>query len=199
MYANNSPEWLLLELGAGLAGLVLVTINPAGRARELDFVLRQSRSVGLFHADAFRGNPLAEWVAQVQGSLPGLREVVPLGRWAGFVDVASGPRALPGVQPGDAAQMQYTSGTTGSPKGALLHHRGLTNNARFFMQRAELRAGDVFVHALPFFHTDGLRPGGARRAAGAGHPGLPAGLRRRPPARDDGARARHARDLACRR
>jgi fatty-acyl-CoA synthase len=155
VYANNSPEWLLLELGAGLAGLVLVTVNPASRARELEYVLRQSRSVGLFHADAFRGNPLAEWVAQVQGGLPELREIVPLGRWAEFVDAASDARALPEVRAGEAAQIQYTSGTTGSPKGALLHHRGLTNDARFFMQHADLKAGDIFVHALPFFHTTG--------------------------------------------
>ncbi len=155
VYAGNSPEWLLLELGAGLAGLVLVTVNPASRARELDYVLRQSRSVGLFHAEAFRGNPLAEWVAQVRASLPGLRAIVPLGRWAEFSDAAPAECALPGVRPGDAAQIQYTSGTTGAPKGALLHHRGLTNNARLFVQRADLRAGDVCVHALPFFHTTG--------------------------------------------
>jgi fatty-acyl-CoA synthase len=155
VYANNSPEWLLLELGAGLAGLVLVTVNPASRARELDYLLRQSRSVGLFHVDAFRGNPLADWVAQARPGLPDLREVVPLERWAEFVEAAPGKRALPEVRPGDAAQIQYTSGTTGSPKGALLHHRGLTNNARFFVQRADMQAGDVCVHALPFFHTTG--------------------------------------------
>jgi fatty-acyl-CoA synthase len=155
VYAHNSPEWLLLEFGAALAGLVLVTINPASRARELDYVLRQSRSVGLFHADVFRGNPLAEWVQQVRGSLPELREVVPFARWAGFVEARRAAGAWPEVRPEDAAQIQYTSGTTGAPKGALLHHRGLTNDARFFMQRADVRAGDVCVHALPFFHTTG--------------------------------------------
>jgi fatty-acyl-CoA synthase len=57
--------------------------------------------------------------------------------------------------PDDAAQIQYTSGTTGSPKGALLHHRGLTNNSRFYAQLIELREGDVYAHAMPFFHTAG--------------------------------------------
>jgi fatty-acyl-CoA synthase len=155
VYSGNGPEWLLLEFGAALAGLVLVTINPASRARELEYLLRQSRAAGLFHGEAFRGNPLAGWVAEVRTGLPGLREVVPFARWEQFVDSAPAAHALPEVRPGDAAQIQYTSGTTGQPKGAMLLHRGLTNNARFFVERAELRAGDVFVHALPFFHTTG--------------------------------------------
>jgi fatty-acyl-CoA synthase len=155
VYAPNLAEWVLLELGAGLAGLVLVTVNPAYRARELEYVLRQSRSAGLFHVDGFRGNPMAEWVAEIRPGLPGLREVVRLEDWGAFIDSAGARLDLPEVTPDDAAQIQYTSGTTGSPKGALLHHRGLTNNARFFAQLSGLATGDVYGHSMPFFHTAG--------------------------------------------
>jgi fatty-acyl-CoA synthase len=155
VWANNIPEWLLLEFGAGLAKLVLVTVNPAYRARELDYVLRQSRAAGLFHIRGFRGNPMAETVAEVRPALAGLREVVELERWDDFLSAASDATPLPVVRPEDPAQIQYTSGTTGFPKGAFLHHRGLTNNARLVMQRWALRDGDVYAHPFPFFHTAG--------------------------------------------
>ncbi|MFO1402715.1 MAG: AMP-binding protein, partial [Steroidobacteraceae bacterium] len=57
VYAGNCPEWQLLEFGAALAGLVLVTVNPASRERELEYLLRQSRAAGVFHGAGFRGNP----------------------------------------------------------------------------------------------------------------------------------------------
>jgi len=155
VYAPNVAEWLLLELGAGLAGLVLVTVNPANRARELEYVLRQSRSAGVFHADSFRGNPMRQWIAEVRPGLPGLREVVRFEAWDGFLAGGDGNAALPAVTPDDPAQIQYTSGTTGSPKGALLHHRGLTNNSRFYARLVGMREGDVYAHAMPFFHTAG--------------------------------------------
>jgi len=155
VYAPNCAEWLLLELGAGLAGMVLVTVNPACRARELEFILRQSRSAGLFHVTGFRGNPMSEWVEQILPQLSDLREVIRFESWDAFVDVPVGSGALPAVKPDDAAQIQYTSGTTGSPKGALLHHRGLTNNARCYAELMGLAECDVYAHAMPFFHTAG--------------------------------------------
>ena len=155
VYAPNCAEWLLLELGAGLAGMVLVTVNPACRARELEFILRQSRSGGLFHVTGFRGNPMSEWVGQILPQLSDLREVIRFESWDAFVDVPVGSGALPAVMPDDAAQIQYTSGTTGSPKGALLHHRGLTNNARWYAELIGLAECDVYAHAMPFFHTAG--------------------------------------------
>jgi fatty-acyl-CoA synthase len=155
VYAPNSAEWLLLELGAGLAGMVLVTVNPASRARELDYILRQSRSIGLFHVAEFRGNPMSKWVEQIRPQLSDLRAVIRFEDWDEFLDAPAGSGDLPVVKPDDAAQIQYTSGTTGSPKGALLHHRGLTNNARFSAELLGLPEGGVYAHAMPFFHTAG--------------------------------------------
>jgi len=155
VWAPNLGEWLLLELGAGLAGLVIVTVNPAYRARELEYVLRQSRAVGLFNIESFRGNPMAEFVDQVRPGLPDLREAIGLERWDEFLGSAAASRRLPSVSARDPAQIQYTSGTTGSPKGALLPHRALTNNARLFAQLIDLQPGDVYGHAMPFFHTAG--------------------------------------------
>jgi fatty-acyl-CoA synthase len=155
VYAPNSAEWLLLELGAGLAGMVLVTVNPASRARELDYILRQSRSVGLFHVAEYRGNPMSEWVEQIRPQLSDLRAVIRVEDWDEFLDAPVNLDDLPVVKPDDAAQIQYTSGTTGSPKGALLHHRGLTNNARFSAELLGLSESGVYAHAMPFFHTAG--------------------------------------------
>ncbi|HTF50418.1 MAG TPA: AMP-binding protein [Pseudonocardia sp.] len=155
VWAGNSLEWIQLEYGAGLAGLVLVTVNPAYQAAELEYVLRQSRSSGLFHMSGFRGNPMAQTVAEVRHGLPDLREVVALDDWAEFVASADPGISLPGVSPLDDAQIQYTSGTTGFPKGVQLHHRGLVNNARLVMQRWGGGQGDVVVSPMPLFHTAG--------------------------------------------
>src|SRR5579862_6945323 len=129
VWAPNVPEWVLVEYAAGLTGLTLVTANPAYRPRELTFVLEQSRSVGLFLVPEYRGNPMAEIAAEVAAGIPALREVVDMTDAAAFF-ARGAERPLPEVKAGDPAQIQYTSGTTGFPKGALLHHKGLTNNAR---------------------------------------------------------------------
>ena len=134
---------------------MLVTVNPAYRPRELKFVLEQSRSVGLFLVREFRGNPMAETAAAVVADLPGVREVVdmadPAALYAGH-DIAA---ELPEVQPDDAVQIQYTSGTTGFPKGAVLHHRGIMNNPRLFMARFAMPTGGKAVCVMPMFHTSG--------------------------------------------
>ena len=155
VYAPNSAEWLLLELGAGLAGLVLVTVNPAYRAKELQYVLGQSRSIGVFHTRQFRGNPLEQWVEETRPGLPQLRHAFVIEDWETFLDSATAGIELPEVTPDHPAQIQYTSGTTGNPKGALLNHRGLTNNSRYYAQLIRLQEGEVYGHAMPFFHTAG--------------------------------------------
>jgi fatty-acyl-CoA synthase len=154
VWAPNVPEWILLQYGAALAGLVLVTANPALRAGELEYVLRQSKSVGVAYSDSVRGTDTAAIAEQVRGRLPQVREAIRFETWHSELQNLGGPhQALPTVEPTSAAQLQYTSGTTGFPKGALLHHRGLITNAYYAHQRARFPRHGVWATALPLFHT----------------------------------------------
>lgn len=155
VWAPNLPEWVLLEFGAALAGVVLVTVNPAFRPKELEYVLKQSGASGIFLVPEFRTNQMAESLAQVRPHLPQLREVILLPEWSDFLASGSPDQGLPIVSPDAAAQIQYTSGTTGFPKGALLHHRGIVNNARFCAQRLGVTPGEVWLNPMPLFHTAG--------------------------------------------
>src|SRR5215831_6192374 len=105
VWAGNCPEWVLLEFAAGLAGLTLVTVNPAYQAEEAAHVLGHSRARGLFLAAEHRGNSLPAILASVRDRLPDLREVIPLGEWDAFCASADGERALPDVDPGAPAQI----------------------------------------------------------------------------------------------
>jgi acyl-CoA synthetase (AMP-forming)/AMP-acid ligase II len=155
VWAGNVPQWVILEMAAGLAGITIVTVNPALRPQELAYVLGQSRADGIFLVPAYRGNLMAEMVQQVRGDLPALREVVSFADWEAFCAEASADRPLPEVSPHAPAQIQYTSGTTGFPKGAVLHHRGIVNNARLYTARLGLVPGNVQLSAMPLFHTAG--------------------------------------------
>jgi fatty-acyl-CoA synthase len=157
VWAHNIPEWVILEFGAALAGVVLVTVNPNLRAAEVEYVLSQSRSAGIFTLDSLRGNPMLDVVRALQPRCPALRHVIRFGDWHDFLaEGAHGhPRTLPEVKAGDAAMIQYTSGTTGFPKGALLHHRGLVNNAVMVHDRMGIEEPPVWIGTMPLFHTGG--------------------------------------------
>jgi fatty-acyl-CoA synthase len=155
VWAPNIPEWEVLEFGAALAGMVLVTVNPAYKPGELSYVLEQSGSSGIFLTPEFRGNPMAAALESVRDDLPLLREAIEFSDFEDFLASGSAAQELPDVQPGDAVQIQYTSGTTGFPKGALLHHRGLTNNARLTLGSFGMSQGEVYVNPFPLFHTAG--------------------------------------------
>jgi fatty-acyl-CoA synthase len=154
VWSGNCPEWVLLEFAAGLAGLTLVPVNPAYQADELAHVLGHSGARGIFLSAGYRGNSLPAILAQVRDWLPGLREVVPLEEWDRFCAAEDGGR-LPEVDPASAAQILYTSGTTGRPKAAVLTHRGLTNNARLAAEAIGMRAGEAGVNPMPLFHVAG--------------------------------------------
>ena len=173
VWAPNLPEWVILEYAAALAGLVLVTVNPAFRPAELAYVLNQSGAAGIFLVPEYR-SPMAQFLAEVRPDVPSLREVVYFTDWADFLATAPAEAVLPEVRPDDIAQIQYTSGTTGFPKGAELHHRGLTNNARFYTERIGLQPGEVYVNPMPLFHTAGCGMGvlGAAQCLGAHVPVL---------------------------
>ena len=156
VWAQNVPEWIMLEFSAGLAGMVLVTVNPGFRANEVEYVLKQSRSAGIFVINSFRGNPMLETVHAVAARCPELREIVCFDDWSSFIAAGDDNTiTIPIVRAGDPVMIQYTSGTTGFPKGALLHHRGLVNNGADTADRMGLDPGDVFITTMPLFHTGG--------------------------------------------
>jgi fatty-acyl-CoA synthase len=155
IWAPNSAEWIVLQQGISLAGMVLVALNPAYRSREMQYVLNQSGAVGVFCIDSYRGFEMRSMVEGLRAELPTLAAVLSFGEWEEFL--ASGDPAilLPEVGPHDVVQVQYTSGTTGFPKGALLHHRGLVNEATFVAERAGMSDGGVYVNAMPMYHIGG--------------------------------------------
>ena len=154
VYANNIPEWLLLELACAFANVTLVTVNPAYQKRELTFVLEQSRAEAIYYVESFRGNPMGDIVTAACDEIPAITRRILLDDHAAiFSGEASGQ--LRPAAPKDAAQIQYTSGTTGFPKGALLHHHGLVQNAIDAVARGGITQGDSFVHHMPLFHTTG--------------------------------------------
>ena len=154
VWSPNSPEWVLMEYACAMTGLVLVTANPALQARELTYILRHSGAVGLFLVDAFRGNPMASIGNDVAAELVAIREVTSMDSDALFAG-SERAKALPDVAPEGAAQIQYTSGTTGFPKGAVLSHRGLVNNARFYAGRCGVGSETTWINIMPMFHTSG--------------------------------------------
>lgn len=154
VYANNVPEWVLLELASGLAGVTLVTVNPAYQKRELKYVLEQSRSEAIYYVADFRGNPMQAIADDVCNEIPAIKHRILLSdHEALYAGENEGELRHP--KPSDPTQIQYTSGTTGFPKGALLHHNGLVRNGYDTMTRGGVERGDVFIHNMPLFHTTG--------------------------------------------
>ena len=155
VWSANCPEWVLLELGAALAGLTLVTVNPAYLSKEVVYVLRQSNATGIVTCDDYRGRDFTAILNEIKVTVPGVREVISLSEWSTFLDSGKSTCSLPSVSPNDVAQIQYTSGTTGFPKGAELTHRGLVNNSRFYANVIGANAKDVWINPMPMFHTAG--------------------------------------------
>jgi acyl-CoA synthetase (AMP-forming)/AMP-acid ligase II len=151
LWSPNLAEWPVIEYGAALAGLVLVALNPVLRPEELRYALEHSGAAVLLHADRSRDYDLASVAAKVAPDCPRLRSVVSLAESGRY---AAAPRdELPEVDPLSPVMLQYTSGTTGTPKGVLLNHRALVNNAKLTMQTAEIEPGSVCLNPLPMFHT----------------------------------------------
>lgn len=155
VWSSNKPEWVLLEYGVALAGLVLVTVNPSYQVDELKYVLSQSESSELFLCRSFRGNPMWRIANEVCNSIGGEIEMTDIEDVTKIVLKGDIKGELPEVQSDDPFQIQYTSGTTGFPKGAMLHHKGLLNNAKFYQERMEAKNGDKFLNSMPLFHCAG--------------------------------------------
>ncbi len=155
VWAHNLPEWVLLEYAAALAGLTLVTINPSFQPAEAAYVLGQSRAAGVFVVPEVRGNALAAHAEAIRGDLADLRHVLRLDELTDLAASADGAAELPDVQGADRVQIQYTSGTTGFPKGAMLCHAGVVNNAMLWADRVGIPDGAVWLTPMPLFHTGG--------------------------------------------
>jgi fatty-acyl-CoA synthase/long-chain acyl-CoA synthetase len=154
VWAPNVVEWVLLQHGAAIAGVVLVALNPVLRRPELEYALDHSRARVLIHAERSRDYDMTEVARLVAADRPHLTLVRLAHRdlWrADHVD-ESVVRSAP-VDPSLPVMLQYTSGTTGDPKGVLLTHRSLVNVAKLTMEYVGVPAGAVAVNPLPMFHT----------------------------------------------
>ena len=154
IWSSNVAEWEIVQFGAALAGIPVVAINPAYTAVELEYVLGQSGSVAIVLGPPYRGVDPANELATVRDRLPALREVFTLDADEPLLTTLPGA-TLPDVDPASLAMMQYTSGTTGRPKGAMLSHRSLCNNSRLFNRRLGLDGAGPWVNAMPMFHIGG--------------------------------------------
>ncbi|MAI42209.1 MAG: AMP-binding protein [Candidatus Azotimanducaceae bacterium] len=159
VWAPNIPEWVILEYAAALAGVVLVPVNPAYRPAELEYVLKQSDAVALFLVPSFRGNPMRQIAREVVAEISAVRLVCEMQNLHEMLNQLAmhGPQKidLPIVDSMDPVQIQYTSGTTGFPKGALLHHRGIINNGKFVLKRIGMGKDQIFLNPMPMFHCSG--------------------------------------------
>lgn len=160
VWAPSVPESLVLTYAAAMARLVLVPVNPALKEREVHHILRQSGASALFYVPEHRGADLSSTAQGARREVATLQHLFDLERWhervrasRAFDSGTAGRAEAPA--PDDVAQLVYTSGTTGPPKGALLTHRGMTNAARMGAQRFDIRAGDVYVDTMPLFHVGG--------------------------------------------
>ncbi|HPD92449.1 MAG: AMP-binding protein [Rhodobacter sp.] len=180
--AQNCPAWVLLEYALAKVGAVLVTVNPALKPAELAYLLDQGQVAALVFAPGFRGSDIAgdlrallpdlasvsEGMRPSGGPFPALRRLAVIGAGAPFArrfdDILATGRGLDdsaraarqaAVRALDVAQIQYTSGTTGKPKGAMLTHHSTVNNARLMADRGGYLPQDILLSAMPLFHTAG--------------------------------------------
>ncbi|MBX7167065.1 MAG: AMP-binding protein [Pirellulales bacterium] len=186
VWGTNVPEWVILQFATARIGAVLVTINPAYRSFELDFVLRQSDAVALFLVDRFKSSDylamLREVCPELPHSLPGdlqserfprlravgaLRGAAPAGvlPWhelldrGRMIDRRDLEQASRELTPEQTINIQYTSGTTGFPKAAMLSHRNLLLNSYYVGQRQRMSAADRMCIPVPFYHCFGCSMG----------------------------------------
>ncbi len=162
VWATNCAEWLFLQIAAARAGLVLVNVNPAYRLSELAYVLKKSGMRAIFLHECDQRCDYRRILDEVRASNSdlGLRAVVYLGTssWSDFI-AASRPVSDITISPNDVVNMQYTSGTTGSPKGVLLTHRNVVNNGRYIAELLRMSVDDRIVAPVPMYHCFGCVAG----------------------------------------
>ena len=159
--AESRIEWPVAQMAIAMMGGVMVPLNTHYRRDDLRYALSQSRTKCLFLSTEFRGNRYLETVLALLPELEHLRTLVPFDeRDAHSYDdlIARGTRSdteLPRVSPDSIASLQYTSGTTGFPKGALLTHAGMLANAWGISGRLKVSERDRWTSIIPLFHCAG--------------------------------------------
>lgn len=164
IWAPNCAEWTIVQYATAKIGAILVNINPAYRTHELAYVLAQSGVRTLISATAFKTSDYAAMVSEVRARCEDLREVVFLGTddWAALQRRADTVGAdelrnrMSELDNHDPINIQYTSGTTGFPKGATLSHRNILNNGYFTTEMIELGPQDRLCIPVPFYHCFGM-------------------------------------------
>ncbi|TVT17716.1 AMP-binding protein [Amycolatopsis rhizosphaerae] len=164
IWAPNRAEWTLTQYATAKIGAILVTINPAYRTHELEYVLNQAGISVLISAPAFKSSDYRSMIAEVTGRCGRLCEVVILGdpAWDRLLetgregDPALLSRAQAALSPDDPINIQYTSGTTGFPKGATLSHHNILNNGFFVGELCRYTVEDRVCLPVPFYHCFGM-------------------------------------------
>ena len=168
IWAPNCAEWVLLQYATAKAGVILVNINPAYRSHELRFALRQSGVRVLVSAQRFKTSDYRAMVGEVGPDLPDLEDVIYLGtpQWDALLLAGRSGADAAGSDPlaareailsfDDPINIQYTSGTTGFPKGATLSHHNILNNAFFIGEGCRYTPADRVCIPVPFYHCFGM-------------------------------------------
>jgi fatty-acyl-CoA synthase len=161
IWSPNNAEWLIVQLATAKIGAILVNVNPSYRAHELEHALRQSGCSLLIHAPGFRDADYRELLAAVDA--PALARTVELGQ--GWDELLAGADLVGAEALGaredccafdDPINIQYTSGTTGSPKGATLTHHNILNNGFFVGELLGYTPQDSVCIPVPFYHCFGM-------------------------------------------
>jgi len=164
IWAPNCPEWIIIQYATARIGAILVNINPAYRTHELSYVLRQSGIRTLVSAVQLKTSDYREMVTSVRPECPDVREVVFIGTpdWDGLI---AGGESVPSealaereatLAFDDPINIQYTSGTTGFPKGATLSHHNILNNGYFVAEAQGWTENDRVCVPVPFYHCFGM-------------------------------------------
>ena len=164
IWAPNCAEWVLLQYGTAKMGAILVNINPAYRSHELGYVLGQAGISVLVSAESFKTSDYRAMIEEVRGGLTELRQVIFIGTSDWDALVAAGRRADPAALAereaalafDDPINIQYTSGTTGFPKGATLSHHNILNNGFFIGEGCRYSPADRVCIPVPFYHCFGM-------------------------------------------
>ncbi|MCA1693812.1 MAG: AMP-binding protein [Actinobacteria bacterium] len=162
IWAPNCPEWLFTQYATAKIGAILVTINPAYQSRELEYVLEAAGIRLLVAAESFNTADYAAMIAEVRPRCPALEQVVLIGstQWAQLPardgDAAMLAAAQATLSADDPINIQYTSGTTGFPKGATLSHHNILNNGYFVGQLCGYTEADRICVPVPLYHCFGM-------------------------------------------